>query len=146
MRYPKITVVFNGRNAQNIAREAQAQFPDHQVVILRDEYDAIPAPEGYPESTLAELDFYTGSPEGGWDADEPCSPESVILVANGGQTRQQVRTVLMLVGLIQAATPLTGWDPHRRGYRYLGKLAIVDMQPDGTFPLYERDAIPAMQS
>ena len=67
-------------------------------------------------------------------------------MANGGQTRQQVRTVLMLVGLIQAATPLTGWDPHRRGYRYLGKLAIVDMQPDGTFPLYERDAIPAMQS
>ena len=46
MKYPKITVVFNGRNAQNIALEAQAQFPDHQVVILRDEYYAIPAPEG----------------------------------------------------------------------------------------------------
>jgi len=142
----QVLFVFNGRNAGNIAAEARAQYPEHDLYVIREETDTLPAPEGLPVVTVGDLPRMTWRrrrliiaatgqevlllPDGTQVDD--AAPESIVLVANGGRTAAQVRTLLTLLG--------TGADPAAAG-RYVGRLRLVDLQPEGETVLLDRPAL-----
>ena len=51
----RVLFVFNGRNAGNIAAEARAQYPEHDLFVIREDADTLPAPEGLPVVTVGDL-------------------------------------------------------------------------------------------
>ncbi len=95
----KKVFLFNGRSVEGILSDVRREFPDHSPCVIVLLNDAIPSPEGVKTMTVDEA---VSALSNGDDHEE------IVLVANGGVTRQLVPIVIQLV---------KGWQGFQGPYR-----------------------------